>query len=254
MVMADYDSIIPPNKLELTPDEARLAQQVVNAASDSIPKPSSMVQNFIRGMRRLFGVRSAGDSVQWPPDDKAVDYHHWSPDPPPAMANFTLRPEDIEFVLAANRFEPHGKFKGQDAGPDEIIALAVRGLSLGTKNGRPIYEIEEAKQIDVIDVRPNHRDFRCCIGFYSRTADPAARRLTLYAGSTVPAAAYMIAYRNNYLADPNGNYDKCNMLPSGCYVCRVASHHHDEIKPALRMSRNDNLGEDAECTVVRNRQ
>src|SRR5262245_21603021 len=102
MVMADYDSVIPPNKLELTPDEARLAQQVVDVASDPVPKPSSMVRNFIREMRRFFGARSAGDSVQWPPDDKAVDYHHWSPDPP-AMANFTLRPEDIEFVLAANR-------------------------------------------------------------------------------------------------------------------------------------------------------
>src|SRR5262249_25900983 len=89
------------------------------------------------------------------------------------------------------------------------------------------------------------------VGFYRRTADPAARRLTLYAGSTVPATAYMVAYRNNYLANPHGDYDKCNMLPSGCYVCRVASHHNDEIKPALRMSSNDNLAKDAECTVVR---
>jgi hypothetical protein len=246
------DRIIPPDKLELTAAEAAIARRIVDAAPDPAPRAPGILERA----RGLFRRRSAGVSAQWPPDDKALDYHHFSPSPPPAASTFKLTPDDIEFVLTANRFQPHGKFRGQDSGPDEVIALAIRGLSLGKREELgQIHEAENAKEIEVTDIRPDHHEFKCVAGFYIRTADPTARRITLYRGSTVPNAYLMRAYRDKVLDDPHrdplGPEEKCNMLPTGCYVCRIGDHHQHEIKPALRMSDPNNLAEDATCTVVR---
>src|SRR5262245_21256912 len=89
------DRLIPPDQLELPAAEAAIARRIVDAA----PYPAPRAPGILERARGLFRRRSAGVSAQWPPDDKALDYHHFSPSPPPAASTFKLTPDDIEFVL-----------------------------------------------------------------------------------------------------------------------------------------------------------
>jgi peptidoglycan hydrolase-like protein with peptidoglycan-binding domain len=73
--------------------------------------------------------------------------------------------------------------------------------------------------------------------------------VTLFAGSTVPNPKLMRAYRDKMIAHTPEPFEKCNMLPTGCYVCRVDRHH--TIAPALRMADPADLKKDGQCTVVR---
>jgi hypothetical protein len=120
-----------------------------------------------------------------------------------------------------------------------------KATEIGTR-----HEVENATSIEVTDVRPNHSDYRCLLGFYKRDADPTKRRLTLFSGSTVPNPHYMRGYYNKVnFGTPFST--ACNMVPTGGYVFRVASHKGGTIKPALRMTDPDDLAQDATCTVLR---
>lgn len=245
------DRVIPSDKLELTPEEAAEAEAQARAAPDPTPKPTT----FLEGLKNLFARKARRAQLraqaQWPAQDAdAVDYHHLSGSQVPTDVTFQLTPDDIELVLRSNRFDPHGKFRGQDGRPDEVFAIAVRGLCLGNRNEvGTIHAAENLAAVEVTDVRPDHKNFRCVIGFYVRTADPNARRVTLFSGSTVPNAYYMADYRDLVVGHAQEPFDKTNMLPTGCYVCRV--DRHNGIRPALRMSDSNSLQRDAMCTVVR---
>src|SRR5262249_20113451 len=154
---------------------------------------------------------AAAISAKWPTNDAdAPDYRHLSSSQVQPAATFELVPDDIELVLRANRFDPHGKFKGDDASANEVIAIAVRGLKLGAATENPKLEVENAQSINVTDIRPDHENYKCAIGFYVRTADASARRITLFAGSTVPNPFLMNAYRQKVLAHTPEPFEKCN--------------------------------------------
>jgi hypothetical protein len=236
------DAVIPREKLELTAAEAQHAEAQMLAANDPAPEPESLLDRIRIVLRAITAARAV--PVNWPEQDvNAPDFRHTAASTVAAPATFILTPDDIELLIRANRFDPRGK--------DNVIALALRGLALGKQaEVGTKHEVEDATAIEVTDVRPNHDDYRCLVGFYKRDPNPTKRRLTLFSGSTVPNPYYMRGYYNNVNSGtPFGT--RCNMLPTGCYVFRVASHKNGTIKPALRMTDPDNLAQDAQCTVLR---
>jgi hypothetical protein len=242
--MNNDDRIIAPGKLELTPEEANAVEARTTFADDPVPPPSTAADDAAAA-----AAPAAAPLARWPANDAdAPDYRHLSSSQVQTSPSFQLVPDDIELILGANRFEPHGKFK-DDTTSNEVIAIAVRGLKLGSSSGSATFQIEDAGSVDVTDVRPDHQNYNCAIGFYVRTADSTARRITLFAGSTVPNPFLMNAYRQKVQANTPEPFEKCNMLPTGCYVCRV--DRHKTIRPALRMADSSDLSQDATCTVVR---
>jgi hypothetical protein len=237
------DGVIAPNKLELTDDELLRAQAQEQSADDPAPEAETLMQRASRLIASTFSAATPL-KAKWPEQDAhAPDYRHMSASAIGAATTFNLTPDVIELLIGANRFDPHGK--------DDVIALAFRGLALGkaTEIGTR-HEVENATSIEVTDVRPNHSDYRCLLGFYKRDADPTKRRLTLFSGSTVPNPHYMRGYYNKVnFGTPFST--ACNMVPTGGYVFRVASHKGGTIKPALRMTDPDDLAQDAKCTVLR---
>lgn len=169
----------------------------------------------------------------WPRRDAdSPEYAHLT-DTAAATA-FTVTAEDVETLIAANRFKPEGQ--------SNVIALAIRGSALALP-----HEQEKKIAIALTDVRPNHKDFRCTLGFYHRTQ----RQLTLFTGSTVPCPKYIENHFNIANGLPHTNSTNCNMMPSGCYVSRVAEHDSGRIKPALRTTNPDDMESDATVTVLR---
>jgi peptidoglycan hydrolase-like protein with peptidoglycan-binding domain len=160
-------------------------------------------------------------------------------------ADFELTPADIELVLAANRMDPTGF--------DDMTAIAIRGARLGRLNdNHPPLEVEDSASIEITDVRPDHKNFRCLFGFYRRAPNSADRKLTLFTGSTVPNAEYV----NEWFSYANGKIPSGigNMMPTGCYVYRVGTHkspYAGPINPALRFTDSYNLHVDGSATVIR---
>lgn len=180
-------------------------------------------------------VEAEAASNFWPADDKdSPEYAHLTAIA--AAASFDLTPADIDALIAANRFKPEGQ--------GNVVALAIRGCVL-----QEPHEQEKKDSIGVKEVRPNHVDFRCVLGFYFRDL----KKLTLFTGSTVPAPFYMKSYlrRLNGASRPGDSRSGCNMMPTGCYVSRVGSHDGGNIKPALRTTNPDNMRDDAIVTVIR---
>lgn len=237
------DGVIAPDKLELTDAELLRARAQEQSADDPAPEAETLMQRASRFIATVFSTATPL-KAKWPEQDAhAPDYRHMSASAIGAATTFMLTPDVIELLIGANRFDPHGK--------DDVIALAFRGLALGkaTEIGTR-HEVENATSIEVTDVRPNHSDYRCLLGFYKRDADPTKRRLTLFSGSTVPNPHYMRGYYNKVnFGTPFST--ACNMVPTGGYVFRVASHRGGTIKPALRMTDPDDLAQDASCTVLR---
>lgn len=236
------DGVIAPDKLELTDAELQRARAQEQSADDPGPEPDTLAKRISRFVARFSAATPL--KAKWPEQDAhAPDYRHLSASMIGAATTFNLTSDVIELLIEANRFDPHGK--------NDTIALAFRGLALGnaTEVGTR-HEVENARSIEVTDVRPNHSDYRCLLGFYKRDPNPANRRLTLFSGSTVPNPHYMRGYYNKVnFGTPFGT--ACNMVPTGGYVFRVASHKAGTIKPALRMTDSDDLAQDAKCTVLR---
>jgi len=169
----------------------------------------------------------------WPKDDqRAPDYRHLPSLPAPSR--FELTPDDIELQILANRYRPEGH--------NDVITLAIRGAVLASGH----QQIEQ-ERIAIEEVRPDHVNFKCLLGFYFRKQ----RRLTLLAGSTVPCPYYMKNYYFRMNGKPHETSMSCNMLPTGCYVFRVGAHGGGSISPALRMTDPNDLDEDSDATVLR---
>lgn len=176
--------------------------------------------------------------VKWADDKDNPDFAHLlgiegdglTPD-----KTFTLTPDVLELLITSNSFDPQG--------PDDKFVFALRGALLA--NGKR--QVENAQSVELKDVRPNHRQFRCTIGFYDR----ANKTITAYLASTVPNVKYM----TNYYRKANGlrpyRNIGANMMPTGCYVFRKNAHGGGRIKPAMRMTDPGNLTADAETTILR---
>ena len=180
-------------------------------------------------------IRSEARAVDnlWPRrDGDSPEYAHLTNTTAPTL--FSVTAEDVETLIAANRFKPEGQ--------SNVIALAIRGSVLAQP-----HEQEKQVAIALTDVRPNHKDFRCTLGFYYRTQ----RQLTLFTGSTVPCPKYIENHYNIANGLPHTSSTNCNMMPSGCYVSRVAEHDGGRIKPALRTTNPDDMQSDATVTVLR---
>jgi hypothetical protein len=148
------------------------------------------------------------DAVQWPANDAiSPDYAHLAGIAAPA--SFTLTPEVLDRVISANGFQP--------SGTNDAVAFALRGARL--KSG---LDTEVAGAIELEDVRPNHLEFRCVIGFYFT----AKRTLSLYTGSTVPCRKAVHGFMMGGEAS--------NLLPTGLYSYYV--WRHKTLQPALRLS------------------
>ena len=236
---------IPPDdeKLELTPEEKAEVDKAAEVDIDHATEPDAallaedlVLDNAEVRSKAALESQNADPSVYWPSNDEnSPDYRHLHSQTAPA--EFSLTPADLELLIAANRFQPRGF--------NDVICIALRGAILAIP-----HEVERASSIDLVEVRPNHRDFRCTIGFYYR----ADQKLTLYSGSTVPAPFYMREYyhHQNGIAHshPWDHYkDGTNLLPCGCYVARV--DRHSSIRPALRMAEPHDLTKDAHATVLR---
>lgn len=248
------DRIMPDEKIALNLAEAMLAIEWVSQTIDT-----GLSEEDFDQMTSATPAATKPDrwaEVTWPARDAdSPDYHHLASSltlPIPAngvapLSDFELKPEDVELVLGANRMTPIGF--------DDVVALAIRGARLGRLNEvAPPVEIEDAVSAWITETRPDHKNFRCLIGFYSRSAEIGTRKLTLFSASTVPNAEYVESwyqFANRKTASGVGN-----MMPTGCYVYRVGVHnspHAGEIKPALRLTDTSNLHIDGTATVLRTR-
>jgi hypothetical protein len=222
----------PKGKLELTQGEmARADAYVAQYGKEIATGPSDAQLDRERRAPREVSPQEAALQAVWPADDRdSPDYQHLTSITVPAT--FDLVAQDIQTLIAANRFVPEG-FRN-------TIALAIRGATL--QSG---HEQEKKASIGLADVRPNHVDYRCVLGFYY----PDEAKVTLFTGSTVPCPYYLREYYNKVHGLPHTYNDKANMLPSGCYVFRV--DRHDGIQPALRMAEPGDLTKDATIVVQR---
>jgi hypothetical protein len=194
--------------------------------------------------------------VKWPDKDaNSPDYVHLASSltlPLPAngvaqAGEFQMTPDDIELVLAANKMNP--------VGYDDVVAVAIRGARLGRLgDAAPPLDVEDTATTWITETRPDHRHFRCLIGFYTRASSAAGRRFSLFTASTVPNAKYV----ENWYLYANGRTGSGigNMMPTGCYVYRIGVHrspHAGAINPALRLTDSSNLHVDGTATVIRSR-
>ena len=175
--------------------------------------------------------------VRWAADADQPDYAHAL-----AASRLGLRiPEEFDFdlpllklLIEANHFRPRGQ--------NNNILFGLRGATLLDTDAR-----EGVDAVRIRDARPDHEHFRCILGVINLTSG----KISAFSGSTVPNKDWM---RNYYKIKNNirpHSETKANILPTGCYVYRVAGHKNNTIKPAMRMSNPDNLTEDGTCTVLR---
>ena len=101
-------------------------------------------------------------------------------------------------------------------------------------------KVEQVSQFTLEDARPNHRSYRCVIGYYFQQTGT----FSAYTGSTVPWHGYMERGLKN------------NLLPTGCYIYKTSVHRPTKqsrwVDPALRMS-DGKLSESGMATVLRTR-
>ena len=107
-------------------------------------------------------------------------------------------------------------------GKSDIIAFGLRGARL-----RGSEKLEEVDRLTLEDARPDHRNFRCVIGYYFK----AKGKFSAFTASTVPWHEYMSSGQTN------------NLLPTGTYVYKKGTHapatRSRWVTPALRLSDAD---------------
>ena len=181
--------------------------------------------------------RASLPPIRWANDADQPDFAHLigaegdgiGPD-----KTFTLTPEILELLISANSFQPEG--------PDGKIVFALRGGKLA--NAR---QIEKADSVEIEVMRPDHKNFRCTLGFYDRTN----KKISAYLGSTVPNRSYMQNYYKKTHRIGRYRNINANILPTGYYVYRKNAHNKGKIKPAMRMTEPSSVSADAKATVLR---
>ena len=181
--------------------------------------------------------RSGVPSVRWANDADQPDFAHLVGAENNGLeldSVVKLTPEILDLLVEANSFRPEladGKY-----------VFALRGGKL--KQHR---YIENVASVDIEITRPDHRNFRCTLGYY----DVANRKLSAYLGSTVPNTQYMTNYyKKKNRIRPYRNIN-ANILPTGCYVYRKNAHGGGKINPAMRMTEPASVNSDAVATVLR---
>ena len=186
--------------------------------------------------RASFERRADIPSPTWAPDDQHPDYAHLliaekknfvSP------RSFSLTPDVLDLLIAANSFQPKG--------PKDTFVFAIRGGEMATGSTNA-----DSTKVELNDVRPDHKDFHCTIGFYHR----GSRKITAFRASTVPNVHYMTNYFK--MANKIGSWSdiKSNLLPSGLYRYRVGTHR-GKVTPALQLADYNRPSEHGDVTVLR---
>lgn len=230
--MALEDADLPPKRWKLTPDENERG-----AITRSIEVPVEDIdgpEGLDIDPQDLEIVRAT--PLKWAEDQDSTEYAHLlaldgDPPLPELPREFNLTPDVLDLLIEANGFRPEA-FAGK-------LVFALRGARL---TGEPVQEGKTA--IGLVDDRPDHKRFRCTIGFYDRIVG----ELSAYRASTVP--------NQNYMTQQMKGTGKSNMLPSGCYVYRKETHgysHKVPIYPALRLTHPARLGSDGPATVLRSK-
>lgn len=217
------------------PEAGQLDLSGTDGEESTEPTPAQLRADLARDDQALEAAETerAVALATWPTSDAgSPEYAHLSATA--ASTEFTLSPADIDVLMGANRMSPQGQ--------SNVIALAIRGAVL-----QEPHEQLKQSQIRVRDVRPNHVDFRCVLGFYYRDEG----KITLLTGSTVPCPFYIDAYYRRINGMPSPSRSGCNMMPTGCYVSRVGTHDGGRINPALRTTDPDDMRSDAVVTVLR---
>ena len=206
----------PKGKLELNEAElARADAYVAQYGKEIATGPLEQLDREERAPPEISAQDAALQAV-WPANDRdSPEYQHLTSTDVPAK--FDIVAQDIETLIAANRFDPEGF--------GSTIALAIRGATL--QSG---HEHEKKTSIGLADVRPNHVDYRCAVGFYHR----GQGKITLFTGSTVPCPYYLREYYKNVHGLPHSYRDGTN-----------------SIRPALRMAEPGDLTTDAIVVVLR---
>lgn len=171
----------------------------------------------------------AASRVAWASDRTSPCYSHLlsaGDDTVKADKSFVFTKAALELYLAANRYSPKGN--------SDVIVFGLRGARL-----KGAEKLELADQVPLEEVRPDHFNFRCVIGYFFRNTG----KFSVYTGSTVPWHKYMSAGELKY-----------NLLPTGCYVYKKGAHrpaNEDRwVDPAFRLS--DATGaESGPATVLR---
>ena len=191
-------------------------------------------------------TRAKLPTVSWAESDReSPDYAHLQPqgrEPVAGDKKFKLTAADFELMFRANGFDPKGS--------DTRIVFGLRGVNLVDKSdGANDGMVAGVDAVELEETRPNHRNFRCVIGYLNRTTG----KISAFRASTVPNADFMTNYFkwNNGLG---GNSSTgANMLPTGCYVYRMGAHGGGRIYPALRLTDGDRLAEDGQACVLRSK-
>lgn len=230
--MQDQDIDRPPSRtmVEPSPDDIRRAPPPQGVNPDELDGPDDLIINEEEIKRARI------PAITWASDAEAPDYAHLAMEgrePTVGDKEFEFGADELELLLRTNGFEP--------AGYEDRFVFALRGASLVGKD-----TAEGVDRIKLEETRPDHKNFRCTIGFFSRKT----RKLSAFKASTVPNTKYMTNYYQ-YKNDLGGTATGANMLPTGCYIFRVGSHSGGKIYPALRMTNPDNLTEDATVTTLR---
>ncbi len=153
-------------------------------------------------------------AVRWAADQDSPSFWHLLQQGQQRAApekRFDLTRRELDLIIEANAYRP--------VGHGDVITFGVRGATL-----RGTEKLENVDSLPLEDARPNHRNFRCVMGYYNRKTG----KLSAYTASTVPWHEYIA--RNV----------RHNLLPEGCYIYKVGTHapatRSRWVTPALRLS------------------
>ena len=239
MASTDFDAP-PRDDIQPSAEEVRRAPVSRAPHPDEFDAPDDLIIDDEKITRARL------PAVSWAKaDDEAHGYAHLLPEgrePLPGAKQFKITAADIELLIKANGFDPKG--------PDGKIVFAFRGASLIDKDDRENDGMVAAVDaIQLEETRPDHKNFRCTIGFLNRQTG----KISAFRASTVPNAKYMTNYYmwNNGLGGNSAT--GANMMPTGCYVYRMGAHGGGRIYPALRLTDPEQLAEDGQACVYRSK-
>ncbi|GJE62044.1 hypothetical protein [Methylobacterium trifolii] len=219
------DSDLPPEGVVTASDDTALTIEEALNRPDPSTEPAPPVDDAGEEMPGTV-PQAAHDysGIRWPEADRAPDYAWIAGLATPAV--FDLTAETIEALLRLNRYVPSRE--------TEVIAFALRGASLVSG-----HSATKAGSVAIKVTEPDHRNFRCVIGFYFH----GERKLSAFTGSTVPCRKAVFGSKHG--GDPS------NMLLTGMYSYYV--WRHKTLTPALRLAKSKaDLESGAEATVLRN--
>ncbi|MCH9808072.1 MAG: peptidoglycan-binding protein [Alphaproteobacteria bacterium] len=222
------DDEAPQLRLRRSAGESELTEDDFNNLPDHDDGPEVLAELIAadRGTRR-----STLPPVKWAKDSDHPDYAHLigaEDDGVGPGKSFKVTAEVFELLIEANYFRPDG--------PGGKIVFGLRGGLLA--NGKR--QVADVKSIEILDTRPNHKQFRCTIGYYDRTT----KRITAYLASTVPNVKFMENYYRIVNKKNPRSKTRSNLLPTGCYAFHIGTHGGGRVSPALRMI-------DPDMTVLR---